>query len=272
MLRSLSRSFLVAFLACAPVVSLSPSAVNANSSGAPCCCIPPSACMGNSIGNDMVVSSSSPTFTPGQTLEITFSNPNEDFIGFLFYAFVGDEPGTYVGSFTNLPALAKLGMCDPEGTSVTHINSTVKNDIIFDWIAPDTEEPVTFAGLAIKSRFEYWLVTPLTVMPVPSDVDAPLASLKAATITAAPNPFVDDTSIRFALDEGADVRVRVLDVLGKTLRTVEQGWKAAGSHSISWDGRDDRGDKVPAGAYFVRLDTGSVPAFGKILRIGNGGN
>lgn len=31
----------------------------------------------------------------------------------------------------------------------------------------------------------------------------------------------------------------------------------AGRHTVSWDGRDSRGERVPSGRYFVRLVAGT---------------
>jgi flagellar hook assembly protein FlgD len=37
------------------------------------------------------------------------------------------------------------------------------------------------------------------------------------------------------------------------VRTLAAGWKPAGAHSISWDGRDSAGVPAPSGVYFCRL-------------------
>ncbi len=42
---------------------------------------------------------------------------------------------------------------------------------------------------------------------------------------------------------------------GRTVRTLASGHQRAGSYSVTWDSRDNRGRQVPRGVYFYRLDT-----------------
>jgi flagellar hook assembly protein FlgD len=53
------------------------------------------------------------------------------------------------------------------------------------------------------------------------------------------------------------VRLRILDVAGRTVRTLVDGSIAAGSHEWTWDGTDARGRPLPAGVYFQRIETRS---------------
>lgn len=68
-----------------------------------------------------------------------------------------------------------------------------------------------------------------------------------------PNPFSRNTTIRFRLDEPARVRLSVYDVRGTRVTTLVDGSREAGVHAVSWDGRNDSGRRVGAGAYFYRL-------------------
>jgi flagellar hook assembly protein FlgD len=46
--------------------------------------------------------------------------------------------------------------------------------------------------------------------------------------------------------------------LGVVLRTMDEGERAAGHHSLQWDGRDDAGRPLPSGLYFYTLHAGSA--------------
>lgn len=70
-----------------------------------------------------------------------------------------------------------------------------------------------------------------------------------------PNPFSLSTSLDFSLAETGRVRVDVYDVQGKHVATVSQRNQTEGTHSVTWDGRDDRGHTVSAGTYFFKLQT-----------------
>lgn len=72
-----------------------------------------------------------------------------------------------------------------------------------------------------------------------------------------PNPFNPSTTIRYELASRANVELRVYDVSGALVRTLVNESKAAGSYSLEWNGRDDRGTAVSSGVYFYRLNAGS---------------
>jgi hypothetical protein len=71
-----------------------------------------------------------------------------------------------------------------------------------------------------------------------------------------PNPFNPATSIGFSLESGAQVSLRILDAGGRIVRELLDGRQAAGVYSVTWDGRDDAGQRVASGVYFYRLIAG----------------
>ncbi|MBK7702255.1 MAG: hypothetical protein IPI34_04845 [bacterium] len=67
----------------------------------------------------------------------------------------------------------------------------------------------------------------------------------------APYPFNPSTVIRFSLPQAGPVSLRIYDVRGRQVRSLVEGNREAGAHSVVWDGRDDRGGnasgvRVPA--------------------------
>jgi hypothetical protein len=72
-----------------------------------------------------------------------------------------------------------------------------------------------------------------------------------------PNPFRAATSISFNLSERSRVSVNVYDVAGRRVRTLMNRTVSPGAASLEWDGRNDAGDALPSGTYFVRMQTGS---------------
>jgi hypothetical protein len=76
-----------------------------------------------------------------------------------------------------------------------------------------------------------------------------------------PNPFNPDTWIPFQLSESADVTITIYDALGAAVRHIDLGTRGAGVYiapdrAVHWNGRDDRGEQVASGAYFVDLRAG----------------
>ncbi|MFQ5652268.1 MAG: choice-of-anchor D domain-containing protein [bacterium] len=69
-----------------------------------------------------------------------------------------------------------------------------------------------------------------------------------------PNPFNPETQIRYEMPRPATVSLTVFDIKGQQVRKlVNRRNQKAGTHSVSWDGRDDSGVRVTSGTYFYRL-------------------
>ena len=70
-----------------------------------------------------------------------------------------------------------------------------------------------------------------------------------------PNPFNPMTTIRFDLPVGGFVTLKLYDLLGQEIRTLVNGDRPAGFHTVSWDGRNEFGSAVPSGIYLYRIIT-----------------
>ncbi len=82
-------------------------------------------------------------------------------------------------------------------------------------------------------------------------------------LSVAPNPFAGATTIRYHLLRAGPVALTVLDVAGRSVRTLASGFQKAGTYSVNWDARDSRGKQVPRGVYFYRLD---APGFRSVKK------
>jgi hypothetical protein len=72
-----------------------------------------------------------------------------------------------------------------------------------------------------------------------------------------PNPFNPQTTISYDLplaDASQPVRLSILDVGGRVVRTLVNEEQRGGSYRVVWEGRDDRGDAVSSGVYIALLD------------------
>lgn len=68
-----------------------------------------------------------------------------------------------------------------------------------------------------------------------------------------PNPFQRLSSIAYELHGEAHVTLRIYDSTGRVVKTLEEGWREAGFHSVSWAGDDEAGTEVAGGVYFCRM-------------------
>ncbi|MBZ0270343.1 T9SS type A sorting domain-containing protein [bacterium] len=85
----------------------------------------------------------------------------------------------------------------------------------------------------------------------------PAAPLPFAVRAPAPNPFRTRTTIVYDLPGERPVRVAVHDVAGRRVAKLQDAFAPAGTHRVTWDGRDARGVRLAAGVYFVRLTAGT---------------
>ena len=68
-----------------------------------------------------------------------------------------------------------------------------------------------------------------------------------------PNPFNPSTIIQYDLAELGHVTLRIYDLRGALVRTLEDRDRLPGRYEVGWNGENDRGERVAAGVYFYRL-------------------
>ena len=78
-----------------------------------------------------------------------------------------------------------------------------------------------------------------------------------------PNPFVNYTQFWFSHNrpfEPLDVQVQIFTITGKVVKTINQTVNTEGflSREITWDGKDDFGDKIGKGVYIYKLTVKST--------------
>ena len=110
----------------------------------------------------------------------------------------------------------------------------------------------------------------LTVVESAGAVGAELASVDATALTLlppAPNPFREQARIRFVLPRPARTFVAVYGVTGRRLRTLRDGPLHGGAHVLSWDGRDDAGNRVASGVYLLRLEVAATARTARVMLV-----
>ena len=83
-----------------------------------------------------------------------------------------------------------------------------------------------------------------------------------------PNPFNPRTTIPYAVPatlHPQHVKLVVLDVAGRVVRTLVDKEQAGGAYDVDWDGQDDRGELVSSGIYFSVLDVAGERRAGKMV-------
>jgi hypothetical protein len=71
-----------------------------------------------------------------------------------------------------------------------------------------------------------------------------------------PNPFNPETRITFQLSGAGYAELSVYNLMGEKVRTLVAASMLPGTHSVQWDGRDERGERLATGTYVYRLKAG----------------
>jgi len=114
---------------------------------------------------------------------------------------------------------------------------------------------------------EFWRYNvgfPLRQDTLKNGPQAQAVSLPKFRLTAAPNPFVGRTQLRFSLPAAGRVRLELYDATGRLARVVQDDWQGVGEHVTVL-----MSDGLAAGVYMLRLDagpTGGTKGFKLVLR------
>ena len=126
-----------------------------------------------------------------------------------------------------------------------------------DVVVPDTAASgpnrigltLTSPGGVVLAR-SFFTVTAAAIAVGVGGAPATTLSLGASR----PNPAFGEARLAFTLPHAGRVRLTIYDLTGARVRTLHDGVAPAGLTTAAWDGRDERGRGVRAGAYFYRLE------------------
>lgn len=108
--------------------------------------------------------------------------------------------------------------------------------------------------LTIPVEFE---VDSALVISTGSDPGDNAVPSRFALHTNYPNPFNPTTTIRYDLSDAAAVRLEIFNIRGERVVVLVDKHEPAGTHHVTWDGRNDNGQTVATGVYFYRLRAGA---------------
>lgn len=107
----------------------------------------------------------------------------------------------------------------------------------------------------------------LWVLPGTAGIEDGPRYLDIEELSTSPNPSFGRCDVAFSLSEPVEVVAEVCDLNGRRIATICEGPRTAGEHRIAWDARDDSGQLVAAGTYFVRVRAGDSQLVQKTVLI-----
>jgi len=116
------------------------------------------------------------------------------------------------------------------------------------WLAQEATE---------KATIENWLTNGVTEVKTRPGIPE-----KFELAQNFPNPFNPVTKIDYSIPRGEEVSLKVYDLVGREVATLQSGYQGPGNYTASFDG-----GKFPSGVYYYRLEAGSTMLTGKMTLI-----
>jgi hypothetical protein len=100
----------------------------------------------------------------------------------------------------------------------------------------------------------YTITTEACVAQPPLAVEA--GGQAELSLASAPNPFRSEAAIAFSTPQAGPVSLKLYDVSGRLVRTLQEGPMPAGRHLRVWNRATDHGGPAAPGVYFAQLQSG----------------
>jgi hypothetical protein len=111
---------------------------------------------------------------------------------------------------------------------------------------------------------------PATLTVQPGYISSAPGALPERLVVHAPrpNPFNPQVTLSFGLPRAVDAAVlEIFDVAGRRVRVISASSLPAGTGEFTWDGADDRGQRLPSGMYLARLSAGGEQSTQRLMMI-----
>jgi hypothetical protein len=184
------------------------------------------------------------------------------------------QPGTIADGMSYLYA--------GDNAYIDHIDAIPPAQVIFMNSSPEYNASVSYdAGTyrTVGSSFEFGglqdgektkddlmiqILEFFNIQGIWTDVkdNQPGASINVASY---PNPFREETVIRFESKAQGRVSLEVYNINGQIINRLLDGQISAGVHEVRWDGSNSSGIRVAEGMYFYRLQAGNDIVSGKLM-------
>ena len=158
-----------------------------------------------------------------------------------------------------VPGFSGYALVEADGTPINLPASPRSRPSVCDWTGDGELDVLLGAGDGLTYLYEGAAGAVAAPAGLPAIATAP------RLLPAYPNPLGSGTTIPFVLARPARVRLAIFDAAGRTVARIADDILEPGDHHAFWNGRDESGDPVSAGAYFVRMETGRAEASGKLI-------
>jgi PKD repeat protein len=136
-------------------------------------------------------------------------------------------------------------------------SSQLKNPIhLYDTVGVFTVSLSVSSGMSANTHTKTAYITVLPVGVEDYEVSPELV--------VAPNPYMDETQLRFTLFKASDIRLEVFNVIGERVSLIAEGAYAAGTYVLPFNAANVG---RPAGIYLVRMTVGNQVITRRIVQL-----
>ena len=211
---------------------------------------------------------------PGETASATLTGSiSETFNNDVFtvYNLTGDSTGTAPHLQPGNVKITNLGISNTWLSLTRATGSLLHNQsgsVILHFNSAGLAYGIYRCKLIARDFYNNKIIIPVTLyVSWPAPVGS-LASRGGTGLTGNyPNPFSEDTRIRYTLAGTADVVIEITSVQGSLMRKWNLTAMPQGDHDLDWDGMDSQGSRLPAGVYICNMKTGNYRGSLKLIRI-----
>jgi peptidase C25-like protein/flagellar hook capping protein FlgD len=123
-------------------------------------------------------------------------------------------------------------------------------DIGLQYVYNRGYEP-TASPLRNETAIKFTTEAPVVTVSVEENSGVKVAKLEQNV----PNPFSINTSINYLVSEKSLITLRIYNINGELVKTLQNGIQLTGNYSVAWDGTNDKGVELSSGMYFYSLST-----------------
>jgi len=88
---------------------------------------------------------------------------------------------------------------------------------------------------------------------------------RALASSVSPNPLNPQATLTFLTTKPGFTRVKLFDLIGRLVQTIDQTYSAAGYHEVLIDGYGTSGEQLPSGVYFYRIESAEGSSTGRFV-------
>jgi hypothetical protein len=140
------------------------------------------------------------------------------------------------------------------------------------------ELPLGFdaSGMAVGNYYSELTITDVAGMVAPLVIELNVMDEQAvddnkvintAGLHCFPNPFTDELNIETELQGGSQITIHVFSIGGQLIKIWEEKPLISGKHMISWDGKDQHGQPLSSGIYFIKVSGKGINESTRVVKI-----